>query len=147
MTGADLEARLLSAGIAASVKTNEHRGAHEREDGAFDTLTLHLPDGSITIGAAGENAYDVWLEASNEPARPSLSRRREAEYQTERAAILSTGVGIARLRLKDAADTDAIAAREALDEAADETHKLLRRHLLEAGHPEEKVDAFLGVRA
>lgn len=66
MTGAELEARLLSAGIAASVKTNEHRDA--REDGAFDTLTLHLPDGSITIGAVGENAYDVWLEASNEPA-------------------------------------------------------------------------------
>lgn len=68
MTGAELEARLLSAGIAASVAIADYRAPHEVADGLFDTLTLHLPDGSITIGAIGDNAYDLWLEANNAPA-------------------------------------------------------------------------------
>lgn len=93
MNGADLEARLLSAGIAATVTIAEHRHPHELEDGAFDTLTLHLPDGSISIEAVGENAYDVWLEAGNAPTTEATQCCSRTQPHRARDLPLSLAAG------------------------------------------------------
>ena len=61
----------------------------------------------------------------------------------ERAAILSTAVGIARLYLsKDRVEE----AKDVLDSAAAETHRLHWTMLIDEGYPEDTVDQFLGPR-
>lgn len=58
--------------------------------------------------------------------RPDPSIESDRKYQTERAGILATGVGLARLYL-DQGNPEA--AKEALDTAAMETRALLERLL------------------
>lgn len=72
MTADELVAALESVGVHATVTTSEHRTAGEREEGVFDVLTLHLPNGSIAIGAGAEDAYDAWVEAHPAPSVAAL---------------------------------------------------------------------------
>jgi hypothetical protein len=68
-------------------------------------------------------AYD----AVDDPDLKKLAEyRREAEFQRERAAILSTAVGIARL---DLSQGDSSGARKELDDAAAKTARLLESYV------------------
>lgn len=60
----------------------------------------------------------------------------------ERAAILATAVGRARLALKQG---DAPKAQLILDDATERSRKLLRDALVEVGMKEEDADSILGL--
>lgn len=65
----------------------------------------------------------------------------QSAFDNERAAILSTAVGIARVRLDSG---DAVGAKEALDEACVKTDRRLREFLQSQGYEESAIAAFLG---
>jgi hypothetical protein len=67
----------------------------------------------------------------------------ETAYDRERAAILSTAVGLARYALGRG---DTAAAARYLGDASARTHNLLRTALIEDGHDPDAVDSFLGSR-
>lgn len=65
------------------------------------------------------------------------------DYSEERAAILSTGVGIARLALKDD-PPNVEKAIAALDEASRRTTYLMIEHLLKLGFKEDQIYSLTG---
>lgn len=70
-----------------------------------------------------------------------MSGNAARDYDQERYAVLSTAVGIARLKLRDG---DAAGALDVLDSAAAETTRLLREFLIADGNDPAKVDGLLG---
>lgn len=112
-------------GHVRSVKVDLYVGEHRVEDFPvwFATLPeiVELPDADFE-----------WA---------GYRRPGEDTYMTERAGILSTAVGLARLAL-DKGDPEH--AQRILDGAAASTHKLLRDSLLATGADPEKVDALIG---
>ena len=67
----------------------------------------------------------------------------ELTYQQDRAAILATAVGIARLKLKHG---DAAGALKALDVACEKAHRLHFDYELSRGHTVDQVELLLGKR-
>lgn len=63
------------------------------------------------------------------------------DYQAERAAAFATGIGLARLYLKDNRPDEALAA---LDKACDKVDKISRDYYTYLGFPAHLIDAFLG---
>lgn len=72
------------------------------------------------------------------------SETHEAAFQRERGAIFSSGVGLARLALRDG---DGAKALEYLDGACAEVHEAWWKALLADGYAEPLIEQFIGKRA
>jgi hypothetical protein len=78
-------------------------------------------------GQAAEEALDKLLD--------------ELEYAQEKAGLFSTGVGLARMALKNGKIAE---AQDDLDHCNDRIHELTRQTLIKQGYGEESIDQFLG---